>query len=87
VTTLDLEIRWSKRERALLYAGCKATGGMLSHFLEGVKLIDAYGLRDGLAAKLHYKNASDERTLAQELDARGYDLTTLRFSIRKKVTP
>jgi len=83
----ELSVRWSKRERALLYAVCKATGGMLSHFLEGVTLIDAYGLRDGLAAKLHHKDASDERTLAQELDARGYDLTTLRFSIRKKIAP
>ena len=26
----------------------------------------------------------DGRTLAQELEARGYDLTTLRFQIRKK---
>ena len=26
----------------------------------------------------------EKRTLAQELEARGYDLTTLRFQIRKK---
>lgn len=27
------------------------------------------------------------RSLADELDARGYDLTTLRFQIRKKAVP
>lgn len=30
---------------------------------------------------------SIKRTLAQELEARGYDLTTLRFSICKKPEP
>lgn len=70
-----------------MYYGSSPTGGLLSMFLEQVKLIDAYGLRTGLAAKLHRPDESDERTLAQELEARGYDLTTLRFQIRKKPTP
>jgi hypothetical protein len=83
----DLSVRWSRRERDLLYDGSKTSGGLLALFIEGVKLIDAYGMRYGLAAKIHRPNDSDERTLAQELDARGYDLTTLRFSIRKKVQP
>lgn len=39
----------------------------------------------GLLASLFEQHRnSDGRTLAQELDARGYDLTTLRFSIRRK---
>lgn len=86
MTKPELTIRWNRRECALLYVGEKPTGGMLAHFLEGVRIRDANGTRHGLAAKLHYPNPSDERTLAQELDARGYDLTTLRFSIRKKAT-
>lgn len=81
----DLRINWSKRENALLYSGSKQTGGLLALFIEKVKLIDAYDMRHGLAAKLHHPDVSDERTLAQELDVRGYDLATLRFSIRKKV--
>lgn len=31
--------------------------------------------------------SGDERSLAQELEARGYDLTTLRFQIRRKAAP
>lgn len=61
----ELTIRWSKRERALLYDGEKSTGGMLAHFFEGIPY-------------------PDQLSLAKELDARGYDLTTLRFQIRKK---
>lgn len=83
----DLRVRWSRRELALMYYGSAPTGGLLSMFLEQVKLIDAYGMRTGLAAKIHRPDASDERSLAQELDARGYDLTTLRFQIRKKAEP
>lgn len=80
----DLRVYWSKRERALVYNGRKTTGMLLAHFLEKIKLIDAYDQRHGLAAKIHRPDESDERTLAQELEARGYDLTTLRFSIRRK---
>lgn len=83
----DLRVYWSKRERALVYNGSQPTGMLLAMFLESVKLIDAYGMRHGLAAKIHKPDESDERTLAQELDARGYDLTTLRIQIRKKVAP
>jgi hypothetical protein len=64
----DLSVRWSKREKALLYDGNSSTGGMLATYFE----------------RLEYP---DKKTLAQELDARGYDLSTLRFSIRKKAAP
>lgn len=77
--TDKLTIRWSKREKALVYAGSKPTGGMLALFVEGVKLADVY--------RTTTPDPNDERTLAQELYARGYDLTTLRFSIRRKATP
>lgn len=78
----DQSVRWSNRERALLYhfEGEKPTSMLIAHLFEGVKMGDLYNYvgrnpRDG-----------DERTFAQELEARGYDLTTLRFSIRKKQT-
>lgn len=81
-----LVVRWSKRDKALLYIGSRPTGGVLAMFFEQVKMLDAYGQRHGLGAKLHTPDSSDERSLAAELDARGYDLTTLRFTIRKKST-
>lgn len=93
----DLAVRWSKRERALLYDGSTPTGGMLSGILERITLGEMNGNmcgtecnRNGLTARINQgrpPDPSDTRTLAQELDARGYDLTTLRFSIRKKTTP
>jgi hypothetical protein len=64
----ELSVRWSKRERALLYDGTGPTGGMLSYYFEGMKW-------------------PDDKHMAAELESRGYDLTTLRFSIRKKVAP
>ncbi len=82
----DLRVRWSKREGALVYDGRKTTGMLMAMFLEQIKLVDAYGMRHGLAAKIHRPDESDERSLAQELEARGYDLATLRFQIRRKET-
>lgn len=77
-TKPDLTVRWSKKEKALLYDGSKPTGGLLAGVFEGLKMGELY----------HYDSRDprpgDERTLAQELEERGYDLSTLRFSIRKK---
>lgn len=68
----DLVVRWSRRERALVYAyqsnAGKALGSVLAGVIERDELFDS------------------KRTLAAELDARGYDLTTLRISIRKKAS-
>lgn len=80
----ELRAYWSRRERALVYDGSKPTGGLLALFFEQVALVDAYGMRTGLAARVRRPAPSDERSLAEELEARGYDLTTLRFQIRKK---
>ena len=65
----ELRVRWSNRERALVYYGERPDGGWLSHVLEGVNL------------------PHDGRTLVQELQSRGFDLTTLRFQIRRKAKP
>lgn len=76
----EQSVCWSKRERALLY--CfereKPTSMLIAHMLEGVKMGDVYS-HVGRKREL-----GDERTFAQELEARGYDLTTLRFSICMK---
>jgi hypothetical protein len=86
----DLSIRWSKREGALLYhhEGDKPTSGMLAGVFEHTQMQMHYTT---LINDERYINAMwgddrtrRERTLAQDLEARGYDLTTLRFSIRKK---
>lgn len=65
--TPDHFVRWSKREKSLLYRfeRCKSTSMLLAHFFEGI--LDSNG-----------------HTLARELERRGYDLTTFRFTISKK---
>jgi len=87
----ELTVRWSKREKALIYDGSKPTGGWLSGIFERITIAEMNGYlcsheckQNGLIARIHRPEESDKRTVAQELDARGYDLTTLRFSIRKK---
>ena len=78
----DQSVRWSKREGSLLYhyEREKPTSMLIAHFFEGIKLGEAYGL----ATVFREPHESDKRTLAQELDARGYDLKTFKFSICKK---
>ncbi len=92
-----LTIKWSKRENALVYAGSKPTGGMLAGVFERIKLGEMNERmcskecnRNGVLARLRDSqppNESDSRTLAQELESRGYDLTTLKFTIQKKQPP
>lgn len=66
----DLVVRWSRRENALEYVYQSNAGKAAGSVLAGV--IEREELFDG------------KRTLAAELEARGYDLTTLRISIRRK---
>lgn len=89
----DLRVYWSKREKALLYHGNSPTGGWLSGIFERITMEEMEGTtcgpecnRNGIRGRIHRPDEMDKRTLAQELEARGYDLTTLRFSIRKKTT-
>lgn len=76
----DQSVRWSKREKALLYCfeSQKPTSMLIAHVFEGIKMGEMLGYTG------REKQPGDERTFAQELEARGYDLTTLRFSIHKK---
>ncbi len=79
----DQRVRWSRREKALLYGyeSSKPTSMLIAHVFEGIKMGDLYS-HVGREPR-----PGDDRTFAQELEARGYDLTTLRFSIRRKKTP
>ena len=80
-TKPDQSVKWSKRERALLYhyEAQKPTSMLIAHVFEGIKMGSLYGDYPG-----RVKQPNDDLTFAQELEARGYDLTTLKFSIRKK---
>lgn len=69
----EQRVSWSKRERDIVYShGGDGACGSTARLL-------AYALED---VEVH-----QGRALRAELEARGYDLTTLRFSIRKKVQP
>lgn len=66
----DLVVRWSKPERALVYVYQNNASKAIGGIL-------AYELETRLLE-------SYQRTLVAELADRGYDITTLRISIRKK---
>ncbi len=81
----DQRVRWSKREKALLYGwnSDKPTSMFIAHYLEGVTYGDTMRLTTHDMSDPRYS-----RNLVEELDARGYDISTLRFSIqRKQVKP
>jgi hypothetical protein len=70
-------VYWSKRENALLYHQDGTVGDQTASSSTGGMLALAFeGVDIGYG-----------RSLAAELESRGYDLTTLRFCIRKKPLP
>lgn len=71
-----LRIRWSKRENDVVYQypGRKADGHLLHHYIASPRP-RVGGAVDGV----HF-----DPSLLEELEKRGYDLTTLSFSIKKK---
>jgi hypothetical protein len=66
-----LAARWDRREKDFLFQRG-----------EGVDRADGHLLYNSLG---HVKTIGGQRTLLEELEARGYDMTTLRFSIDKRV--
>ena len=68
----DLKVKWSKKENCLLYYFDKysSDGSTLCDFFER---ITSKFTCDG-----------KERALQNELIARGFDITTLKFSIKRK---
>lgn len=73
-----LKVRWSKRHHDHLISYPRSPDGHLIH-------IALFNKRS--APILPEGGVSWERSLAEELEARGYDLSTLRFEIRLKTTP
>lgn len=80
----DQGVRWSKKEGALLYhyEREKPTSMFIAHYFESVTYGDSFG--GGYRPAEYATDARYSRNFAQELDARGYDLTTFRFSIQRK---
>lgn len=65
---------WSKRERDVLYEYCNKPDGHLLHdFFSYAKVPTSDNEGNPISV-----------TMLEELERRGYDLTTLRFSIKKK---
>jgi hypothetical protein len=67
----EIKTGWNARERDIGFAWGA----------DGAAKADANLLYGALC----FKRVLGERTLIQELEARGYDLTTMRFSIRRKL--
>ena len=59
-----ITVRWSAKERALVYDGSGPTARLAAYVFETIKAHDS--------------------DFAKDLDARGYDLTTLRFTVWPK---
>ncbi len=65
-----LRIYWSKREKDIMYYHPKwgVDGRLLHHYFDHIK----------------YNTGGGETTLTKELERRGFDIKTLRFSIAYK---
>lgn len=66
----EIKIGWNRREQDVGYAW----GGDGASKADGNLMMGVFGLTPMFTGK----------TLTAELEARGYDLTTLRFSIQRK---
>lgn len=72
-----LKVRWSKRKSDHLISHPRSPDG---HLIHGALFNKRY------APIFPEGGGNWGRSLAEELEARGYDLTTLRFEIRLKPT-
>jgi hypothetical protein len=82
-----LSMRWSKRENDLLYEwgdGCKKADSSLLHHVIGCERqrFDFDAKKRGDAIPITW-----DPSFVKELELRGYDLTTLKFSVRKRELP
>jgi hypothetical protein len=76
----ELTARWSKRESDLLLAW----GGDGATSSDGALLSDALSGKRLAPSLKNYPGYDVLPSLIDELKARGYDVETLRFSIRRK---
>jgi len=70
-----LQARWSKRENDVLYSYPNRWDGALLNMILGAPR-QRYDYTSG---RVEY-----ERSFIEELEARGYDIKTLRFSVQRK---
>lgn len=70
-----LQARWSKREGDILYSYPRKVDGAYLHYVLGCKR-QRY---DYTTKRIEY-----DPSALEELEARGYDIKTLRFSIKRK---
>lgn len=72
-----LTAKWSKKEKDIIYHYPRRCDGHLIHYYLSCK-----------RPKINYltKETEWEDSLVEELEKRGYDITTLKFSIERKVT-
>lgn len=87
----ELKVNWSKREKDLMIHYPSSPDGHLMHcFLTRNIYWLLYSDADKengeeLVARVPgYGNLLKTRSMKDELEARGYDITTLKFSIKKK---
>lgn len=73
-----LRMYWSKCEKAIVYHHDGERNGLVARGADARLLYYTIGTK---LVEL------DEKNLLELLEERGYDLTTLRFSIRRKVQP
>lgn len=68
-----LKVNWSKKENDFMIHYPRSCDGNL--------------IQDFLFGKRYAFNGIKEKDIREELEKRGYDLTTLKFSIKRKDSP
>jgi len=77
-----LRVRWSKRERDVMYHSPNGPDGHWIHaWLTAARLPPGFDL--GWPPPWPH----NDRSFMRELDQRGYDVTTLRISVKRKAEP
>ncbi len=78
----QLTAKWSKREKDIMFdfPEYKADGHMLCSYLCNKRHMYKMDALGGFTTE-------EIPSLVQELELRGYDITTLKFSIQKKASP
>ena len=76
----QVKMYWSKREKDLMFDWNSPASKSDSHLLHNVLCNKRF-----LPSFLSPKEWQEEKSLIDELEERGYDITTLKFSIKKKV--
>ena len=76
MSSTELKVRWSKKEKDILFEYPRRCDGALLHYYMGSDIpIHDFSFE---------KSYELRKSLFKELEDRGYDLTTLKFSIKLK---